>query len=164
MDFFENLLSKQGECRPKLEAESIDLQNASWLEGPFEEVKVLGVVRNMLNKDRASCPDGFSMGSFQVCWDVIKEDLMKVFQELFSTRELEKSLNAIFIALIPKIVGAIELKDFHYISLVTEVYKILFKVLANLLGKVVGSIISKSHNAFVKDRQIWIMFSLPMNA
>lgn len=33
-------------------------------------------------KDKASGIDGFSMGFFKTCWDVVKEDLMKVFQEL----------------------------------------------------------------------------------
>lgn len=47
----------------------------------------------------------------------------------------EKSLNATFIALIPKKTRAIDLKDFHPISLVSGVYKIIAKVLANRLKR-----------------------------
>lgn len=54
--------------------ESIDQHNASWLERPFEEVEILGVVRNMV-KEKAPGPCGFSMGFFQTYWDVIKEAL-----------------------------------------------------------------------------------------
>jgi len=50
--------------------------------------------------------------------------------------------------------GAVDLKDFRPISLVSRVYKIIAKVLANRLGKVVEKIISKPQNAFVKGRQI----------
>jgi hypothetical protein len=34
-----------------------------------------------MNGDKAPKPDDFSMGFFQSCWDVIKEDVMKVFLE-----------------------------------------------------------------------------------
>jgi hypothetical protein len=65
-----------------------------------------------------------------------------------------KSINANFLALIPKNSGATDLKDFRPISLVSGLYKIIAKVLANRLSKVVYKIITKSQNAFVKGRQI----------
>ena len=43
----------------------------------------------------------------------------------------EKSVNASFLALIPKKVDVVEAKDFQPISLVGGIYKIIFKVLAN---------------------------------
>ncbi|GAU15594.1 hypothetical protein TSUD_108530 [Trifolium subterraneum] len=46
------------------------------------------------------------------------------------------------------------LNDFRPISLVGSLYKILVKVLANRLRLVIGSVISESQTAFVKDRQI----------
>jgi hypothetical protein len=47
-----------------------------------------------------------------------------------------------------------DLKDFQPISLVSRVYKIIAKVLANRLRKVVDKIILKPQNAFVEGRQI----------
>lgn len=47
-------------------------------------------------------------------------------------------------------VGFVEAKDFCPISLVSLVYKIISKVLANRLSVVTGKIIAKSQNAFVK--------------
>jgi len=66
----------------------------------------------------------------------------------------EKSLNASFISLIPKVSGAIALKDFRLISLVGGIYKIIAKVLANRLKTVLEKVISKSQSAFVKGKQI----------
>jgi hypothetical protein len=43
---------------------------------------------------------------------------------------LKKSLNATFIALIPKKLGAIDIKDFWSISFVSGVYKIIAKAFA----------------------------------
>lgn len=62
-------------------------------------------------KDKVSCLDYFSIRFFQTCWDVVKEDLMKVFQKLFLVGKFEKSL-ATFIALIPKKIGALKVKDY----------------------------------------------------
>ena len=39
-----------------------------------------------LNKEKASL-DGFTIAVYQECWDVIKEDLMRVFLE-FHTNEI----------------------------------------------------------------------------
>ncbi|GAU20017.1 hypothetical protein TSUD_273520 [Trifolium subterraneum] len=58
------------------------------------------------------------------------------------------------LALIPKVDSPQSLNDFRPISLVGSIYKILAKVLANRLRLVIGSVISESQTAFVKDRQI----------
>ena len=62
----------------------------------------------------------------------------------------EKSLNATFISLIPKVAGALDLKDFRPISLVGSVYKILTKVLASRLRKVMGKVVGHSQHLVVK--------------
>jgi hypothetical protein len=106
-----------------------------------------GKVLQDMNGKKAPRPDGFSMGFFQSCWDVIKEDVMKVFLEFHDHGKFEKSLNANSITLTLKI------KYFCLISLVSEVYKIIAKIQANRL-KIVLEIILKTQNAFIKDRQI----------
>jgi tripartite-type tricarboxylate transporter receptor subunit TctC len=83
---------------------------------------------------------------------VIKTDLMGVFQDFHTHSKFVKSINATFLALIPKKFGAVDLKDFRPISLVSGVYKIVAKVLANRLRRVVENIISNPQNAFVKGR------------
>lgn len=55
----------------------------AWLERSFEEDDVLSVLKGM-DKDKAQSPDGFTMAFFQACWDIVKEDFMKVFLEFHS--------------------------------------------------------------------------------
>ena len=43
----------------------------------------LDVVRGM-TKDKAPGPDRFPIAFFQACWDIVKDDIMKVFDEFHS--------------------------------------------------------------------------------
>ena len=126
---------------------------ASSLEAPFLEREVKDVICGM-DGNKAPRPDGFSLALFQACWDVLKEDIMAVFYDFHACRKFEKNFNSTFISLIPKVSEAVELKDFHPISLVSGIYKIISKVLANRLRLVMNNIISTPLNAFFKGRQI----------
>ena len=79
---------------------------------------------------------------------------MGFFAEFHSSGRFERSLNSTFIVLIPKKGCTDDLKDFRPISLVGSLYKILAKVLANRLKRVVGNVISNSQHAFVEGRPI----------
>ena len=84
----------------------------------------------------------------------MERDVLAVFEEFYHHSKFEKSLNAIFIALIPKKNDASNIRDFRPISLVGSLYKILSKVLANRLKQVLDQLISESQNSFVGGRQI----------
>lgn len=47
-----------------------------------------------------------------------------------------------------------DIKDFRPVNLVSGGYKIISKVLANRLKVVLEKVISRSHKAFIKERQI----------
>ncbi|KAK2658269.1 hypothetical protein Ddye_004802 [Dipteronia dyeriana] len=71
-----------------------------------------------------------------------------------------KDLNRTFIGLIPIVNNVESMKDFKPISLVNSMYKILAKVLANRLRKVLSLVIRESQTAFVKNRQIIDIFMI----
>jgi hypothetical protein len=130
---------------PKLDGLASDFidEEASSLERLFKKSEVLEVVKGM-NNEKALDPDGFTMAFFKVCWNVIKVDVMGMFHGYHARSNFEKSLNATFIALIPKKPETIvDVKDFRPISLVSGIYKIIVKVLANRLRRVMEKIISK---------------------
>ena len=58
--------------------------NVDWLEKPFEESEVLEVIKEF-NGDKSPGPDGFSMAFFQVCWGILKSDIMAVFHHFHTT-------------------------------------------------------------------------------
>ena len=94
------------------------------------------------------------MAFWLFAWDFVKADVMGFFKEFYENGKFVKSLNATFLVLIPKKVGAEALGDYRPISLVGSLYKWLAKVLANRLKKVVGKVVSKAQGAFVEGRQI----------
>ena len=156
--FYMNLYSDQQVQRPfpdVLDFPRISGDNAVWLERPFEEAEIFEVIKEF-NGDKSPGPDGFLMAFFQACWGTLKSDIVAVFNHFHVTGQFEKSLNATFIALIPKKAAVVDVKDFRPISLVwgRGVYKILAKVLAIRLHMVLGKIISAPQNAFVLNRQI----------
>lgn len=84
----------------------------------------------------------------------MKEDIKGMIHEFYNNQRTERSFNATFVALIPKKVGAFELKDFRPISLISGIYKVLAKLLAERLKKVVDKLVNKHQMAFIKGRQI----------
>jgi hypothetical protein len=58
--------------------------------------------------------------------------MMAVFKEFHESGKFEESFNATFVAFFPKNAGAMEIKDFRPISLISGVYKIILKVLKSL--------------------------------
>ncbi|WMV19159.1 hypothetical protein MTR67_012544 [Solanum verrucosum] len=111
--------------------------------------------------DKAPGPNGFTMAFFIHCWDVVKVEVIGAIQNFHSRGYFEKSFNATFIALIPKKMGATELKDFRPISLISSVYKIISKVLTERLKKVMSKLVDTHQLAFIKGRQIMEAILIP---
>ena len=135
VNFYKNLYQESEEWRPLvegLEFDQIDGSERGWLERRFEKEEIL-LAFNELAGDKALGPDGFSMAFFHHCWRVVESDVLVVFEEFYHHSKFEKSLNATFIAFIPKKNDASNIRDFRPISLVGSLYKILSKVLANRL-------------------------------
>ncbi|RVW27498.1 LINE-1 retrotransposable element ORF2 protein [Vitis vinifera] len=107
-----------------------------------------------MDRDKAPGPDGFTIAVFQDCWEVIKEDLVRVFAEFHRSGIINQSTNASFIVLLPKKSMSRRISDFRPISLITSLYKIIVKVLAGRLRGVLHETIHSTQGAFVQGRQI----------
>ena len=131
----------------------IGADQAPKLEEMFTEEEILAAISG-LNGDKAPGPDGFPLAFWSFSWDFVKDEVLGFFWEFFDHNQFVKSLNATFLVLVPKGRTVEDLKDLRPISLVASLYKILSKVLANRIKRVMGLIISQSQNAFVDGRQI----------
>ena len=123
------------------------------LELPFTEEEVRTTLKEM-NGEKAPRSDGFTIAFRQFSWDSVKNDVMTVFKDFFETGKFVKSPNSTFIMMILKKEGAEDCKDNRPISLVDSFYKLIAKVLSNILKIVMNQLVNKAQNAFVEGRQI----------
>ncbi|RVW47466.1 putative ribonuclease H protein [Vitis vinifera] len=100
----------------------ISEESVSRLDSPFSEVEIYNAIFQ-LDKDKAPGPDGFTIAVFQDCWDVIKDDLVRVFAEFHNSGIINQNTNASFIVLLPKKSQSKKISDFRPISLITCLYK-----------------------------------------
>ncbi|KAK2392457.1 hypothetical protein QL285_065815 [Trifolium repens] len=138
--------------------ENLRFRRLSGVEGsgltrPFSESEVKAAVWDC-DSFKSPGPDGVNFGFIKDFWEDMKGDVMRFISEFHRNGKLTKGLNSTFIALIPKVDSPQRLNDFRPISLVGSLDKILAKLLANRLRIVIGSVISETQTAFVKDRHI----------
>ncbi|KAJ9707044.1 hypothetical protein PVL29_002161 [Vitis rotundifolia] len=128
-------------------------ESASRLDSPFTEEEISKAIFQ-LDRDKAPRPNGFTIAVFQDCWDVVKEDLVRVFTEFHRSGIINQSTNASFIVLLPKKSLTKKISDFRPISLITSLYKIIAKVLSGRIRGVLHETIHSTQGAFVQGRQI----------
>ena len=100
--FYKQLYSENEEQRPLLdevEFYRIFGEDVAWLDRPFEEEEVYGVIKDY-DGDKSPGPDGFSMAFFQSCWDFLKQEMMELFGNFHSQTVFKKSLLALWVAFI----------------------------------------------------------------
>ena len=156
VNVFQQLLSEELDWRADIEGlrlERLSSQEAESLELSFFEEEIHSALMEM-NGDKALGLDGFTVAFWQACWDFVKEEILELFKEFYDQSSFSKSLNTTFLVLIPKKGGAKDIEDFWSISLLGGLYKLLAKVLANRLKKVLGKAVYADQNAFVRGRQI----------
>lgn len=79
---------------------------------------------------------------------------MRFIKEFRENGRILKGGNILFIVLVLKEDIPQQIRDFHLISLIGCIYKILSKLLANRLSFVLGKIILENQTDFIKGRQI----------
>ncbi|KAG7583713.1 Reverse transcriptase domain [Arabidopsis suecica] len=84
----------------------------------------------------------------------VRRATFKMVQQFFRTGHIEEGMNKTNICLIPKKLKADKMTDFRPISLCNVIYKIIGKLMATRMKKILPKIISESQAAFVKGRLI----------
>jgi hypothetical protein len=103
---------------------------------------------------KAPGPDGFTFKFFKKYWDTLKHDIVSYVKEFEVSSHIPRGCNSFFITLVPKVEDPLVIGDFRPISLIGSQYKIISKILANRLSRVVSSVVSDVQMAYIKGRQI----------
>lgn len=104
--------------------------------------------------DKAPGPDELSIHFYRICWDIIKVDLYQMIKGFLRKAKVGGSINSTFLALIPKEANPEAFDRFRPILLCNASYKILTKLLANIIKPLLEKFISPNQGGFVKGRHI----------
>lgn len=85
---------------------------------------------------------------------VHEKNILRIFLTFSKSGYLDWRLNTSFISLIPKINGPSNVKDFRSIALLSGLYKLLAKVLANRLKPVLSQVVSDFQGLAMEGRHI----------
>ena len=91
---------------------------------------------------------------FQRYWDIVGPNVVVCVLNILRTGVIPYGLNDTYICLIPKVNCPEKMTEFQPISLCNVTYKLVSKVLANRLKKILPDVICDAQSAFVPGRQI----------
>jgi len=107
-----------------------------------------------IGAEKSPGPDGMSAGFFHHYWDIVGPAICKAIKSFFLSGKLLEQVNHTFITLIPKKDNPISTNDYRPISLCSIVYKVIAKILASRLSKILPKLIHPLQSAFVQKRAI----------
>lgn len=156
-DFYSNLFSAQDDLNPELVLQHVprkvtDEMNER-LARPYTTVEVERAI-HMMGANKAPRPDGFTVGFYQLHWDLMGSDITAAVLQFLNGGVLPAKVNQTTLVLIPKTRNPQTMKEFRPISLCNVLYKICSKILALRLREFLDEIILEEQSAFVPGRLI----------
>lgn len=109
---------------------------------------------HQMEPNKALGPDGFNPGFYHRFWEKNGEEIFHACSGWLERSYFPASLNDTNIALLPKVGNPTNMTELRPIALCNVLYKLISKVLANRLKKVLPSCISEEQSAFVARRSI----------
>ena len=128
-------------------------EEADSLEGQITEQELHGAVQSM-NNGSSPGMDGLPAEIYKVLWAEIKDILLGNIKHSFETRSLSLTQTHGIIKLLHKGNGLDrqDLAGWRPISLLNADYKIIAKIIARRLNRVLGKLIDPNQYAFIKGR------------
>ncbi|WVZ90590.1 LOW QUALITY PROTEIN: hypothetical protein U9M48_036877 [Paspalum notatum var. saurae] len=117
----------------------------------FDEEEVRGAIFQM-EHNKAPGPDGFPPEFYHVFWNIIKGDLIALFEDFHAGMLNINSLNFGTIIPLPKSGDAKQIQQYRPICLLN--FKIFTKVASNRIALVAQKIVTPSQTAFLPGRNI----------
>lgn len=128
-----------------------DMNNMLIAEYTREEVrKALFQIGDM----KAPGPDGLHAVFFKRFWHILGGELTDEVLDAINNRKIPTGWNSTNIVLLPKVESPEVITQYRPISLCNVVYKIISKMLANRLKRILPEVISPTQSAFVPGRLI----------
>ncbi|CAK8530801.1 unnamed protein product [Lathyrus sativus] len=99
-------------------------------------------------------PDDFNFVFIKKCWFILKEDITLFVHDFHRHAYLPKVVTSSLLTLILKVAHPINLGEYRLICLVGSLYKILAKLLAARLKRVIDGLISHCQTIFIHGMKL----------
>nr|GEW12617.1 putative RNA-directed DNA polymerase, eukaryota [Tanacetum cinerariifolium] len=103
---------------------------------------------------KAPGPCSLNFKFIKAYWEIMKFEFPDCVKYFETSRKITKGCNPSFIGFIPKSIDPLSFSDYRPFSLIGCVYKVISKILALSLAKVIPSIIGPNQMAFLAGRKI----------
>lgn len=130
-----------------------DEEDLEVFKRPIDREEVIWRLKS-LAKDKSPGSDGWTPDFFIFYVDLFVDLIVTMVVEVQALGKISGALNSTFLALISKEKGAETLDDYRPISLCNTLYKVISKIIAEMLKKVFSRLIYPEQAGFLKDRNI----------
>jgi mannosylglycoprotein endo-beta-mannosidase len=132
----------------KADIPQLSIEENNILTADFTEKEVHDAIMQM-EKNKAPGPDGFPAEFYQKFWEVIKGDLMRMFEDFHKGDLPLFHLNFGTIIFLPKKENAIQIQQYRPICLLNVSFKIFTKVGTNRIAEVTHKVVRPAQTAFM---------------
>ena len=153
---FNNILGIEGQQLNNINLEELNLPSihGESIDHCFTEEEVWQAIVDMPT-DKALGPDGFTGLFYRTAWQIIKDDIIRAFNALWSLDGRSFYLvNQAYLVLHRKRQDASSISDYRPISLIHSFAKLFTKVLARRLSPLMHKLVRHNQNAFIRSRLI----------
>ncbi|KAK2360556.1 hypothetical protein QL285_085815 [Trifolium repens] len=154
--YFQELFKSKGGIQDtvlSLITPRVSADDNALLEAPITKEEIC-IALFQMHPDKSPGPDGFNPAFFQNFWNICGDDIFDAVKDWLGRGYFPSTLNETNICFIPKCYSPSSMKDFRPISLCNVLYKVVSKLLANKLKRVLDKYISEEQSAFVEGRSI----------
>lgn len=121
------------------------------LSMPFSKEEVYKTLKSMPS-GKSPGTEGLNSEFYLFYWNIVGDHLFKAISFFFNSGQLPSSWGKTYVALIPKKPNPTSVSDFRPISLCNVCYKIITKMLANRLKRVIHKLIGPEQSGFIPGR------------
>nr|KYP30980.1 Retrovirus-related Pol polyprotein LINE-1 [Cajanus cajan] len=153
--FYKNLFAADGKVEKFCLSKSypqLSNHDQQFFEVPFSDQEIFEAMKR-IGSLKAPGPDGFQAIFYQSQWEIVGPSLCKLIHDIQEDPSKVAEINHTFLTLIPKVEMVTSMKQMRPISLCNVSYKVLTKMLATRLRRVMESLVGPSQCSFVPNRQ-----------
>jgi hypothetical protein len=107
-----------------------------------------------METNKAVGPNKILIEFYQTCWEIVKYDIIQLFNDFFKKKVDISRINYGIITLLLKKYDASTIQQYRPICLLNCIYKLITKTLTLRMEEVADKLIHSNQSAFMKGRNI----------